>query len=1417
MSRKIHLILATILLLSCGRDEVDEYHVCEAQTDCRAGYECKFILNSDKTYGSCVKLSSCESDSDCEGRVCNLDRSICVTNGILQIKSYQLPNAEKNREYLATLEFSGVVENQFYFEAQNSLPDGLTLSEVGVISGVPTVDGEFEFKVRLYTYSKSGEVYYNRPFIEKNLHITITFNPCDINPCIDSNRAVCVRDETELGYHCNCNDGFILYNDSCVNLPCEPNPCIESNKTICTTSEDYQSYECSCDEGYYLAESGNCRFNYCNENPCSEPNRSICTLDESIEAGYSCSCEEGYLDSNGSCIYNYCAPNPCTDSNKTICSLDNSESGYSCSCNNGFVLIDGVCIRNLCSPNPCVLQLHKTVCSLKDNGTGYSCGCEAGYKLNFDGTCIVQGDICSDAVIIEPDVPIVGDTSLMAQNYLSASSTCGRNAASKDMVYTFTIDSPKLATVLMEATNENFNCVVYIQSTCGQSSSELACNAFYEVSSKAKIENQYLEAGTYFIIADGYQTSAGEFTMTLTLNEPCGEDSPCEAPLVCHEERRVCVENLCFPEEGDVDCGENGVCEPFSGLCDCNDGYVNNIAENICVIDPCFSNPCQAEQICVRDDFEGNYHCECPDGELMLGDGSCVQNPCSENPCQDENRTVCEFEVGESSITYECLCSDGFLLDTNTNSCIDPCIPNPCTQSGKNVCSVEGDVVMCSCNTGYTLQPDGRCLMGESDTCPGTPIVIGDVVTGSTTGKAHNYVGTCATSSTSPDVVYQFTLTKKYKIVARLTPSGWDSVLYIRKTSCTSTESSNSIDCKDTVSTPEVITQVLNAGTYFIFVDGYGSSNSGNYTLSLQGEPACSTNADCSGGFESCNTTTSSCVCANGYSRGGDGLCYETCSDGICSSLLDECISGLCYRRTNCEPSCGVNSSCNQDILECECNDGFFNNSGACIADMCYNVTLDCGDFASCQSLTGECGCDSGYINYQEGVGCVDDQNPCTPENPCVEVNKNSCLSQNETEFICECNLGFIDTPSGCIDNPCEPNPCGSNSICYLDNYVAMCGCQEGYYKYNGICTPIPGDSCNNPIDITTGTVQGEITTQYRDTFKSSCSSLGDKEQIYRLSLENSGIVRVTTSTTLENSSISLSETCGATLFCHSNSIEEHLDSGVYYLTFDSPAVGVYSMNIEILLDLDIKNILTDVVSGVNYKEKLPIIGGVSPYQVSALDIPDGLSLVIEGGDWYLEGVTTEIGSYNIDITIKDSLNKTINKIVNLVVRESETSLPEIGDLVINEIMHTPTNDWSGDGFTHSSNDEYIEIVNVSYKTLDLSNLTLSDSLGLRHSFSGLLQPKNSIVIFGGGTINLTASNVRFEVASTGRLSLNGTDSVILKNSGVVYQEVSFDDLITGVSLNRSPDITGVVFIHHNELTPNVKGTPATKADGTQF
>ncbi|MBN2695207.1 hypothetical protein JXR93_11155 [bacterium] len=85
-------------------------------------------------------------------------------------------------------------------------------------------------------------------------------NLCEPNPCIQANREICILDSSENGYSCDCNSGYILDNDICIemiqNNPCEPNPCLKENQMVCeiiTTN----IYSCNCDEGFELY-MGNC-------------------------------------------------------------------------------------------------------------------------------------------------------------------------------------------------------------------------------------------------------------------------------------------------------------------------------------------------------------------------------------------------------------------------------------------------------------------------------------------------------------------------------------------------------------------------------------------------------------------------------------------------------------------------------------------------------------------------------------------------------------------------------------------------------------------------------------------------------------------------------------------------------------------------------------------------------------------------------------------------------------------------------------------------------------------------------------------------------------------------------------------------------------------------------------------------------
>lgn len=181
---------------------------------------------------------------------------------------------------------------------------------------------------------------------------------------------------------------------------------------------------------------------------------------------------------------------------------------------------------------------------------------------------------------------------------------------------------------------------------------------------------------------------------------------------------------------------------------------------------------------------------------------------------------------------------------------------------------------------------------------------------------------------------------------------------------------------------------------------------------------------------------------------------------------------------------------------------------------------------------------------------------------------------------------------------------------------------------------------------------------------------------------------------------------------------------------------------------------------------------------------------------------------------------------------------PAPGDLILNEVM-TADNvaDTNCDGVTTSSNDEFVEIVNVSNKTLDLSGITVRDNMpnaGVVRFTFGLagnlgtgtttLAPGKAVVVWGGGMPNCPGVTNWFvnAVANQGTLGFNdGGEQVTLMSADSTPVELAtatFGAATLAVSFNRSPDITGTTYALHNAVTGHVGDfSPGKKVDGTAF
>jgi hypothetical protein len=166
----------------------------------------------------------------------------------------------------------------------------------------------------------------------------------------------------------------------------------------------------------------------------------------------------------------------------------------------------------------------------------------------------------------------------------------------------------------------------------------------------------------------------------------------------------------------------------------------------------------------------------------------------------------------------------------------------------------------------------------------------------------------------------------------------------------------------------------------------------------------------------------------------------------------------------------------------------------------------------------------------------------------------------------------------------------------------------------------------------------------------------------------------------------------------------------------------------------------------------------------------------------------------------------------------------ELPNLIINEFQADPdatSGDANGDGSVNTTDDEFIEIYNASGAELNITNYTIEDGNGLRHTFpDGTILPAGAvIVVFGGGTP--TGIPCLTQLASTGSLGLNNSgDSIIIKDtsSTVVTTRTYGSEGGDNQSIARDTDLTGA-FVKHATIAGNtVLFSPGRKnADNIPF
>jgi len=171
---------------------------------------------------------------------------------------------------------------------------------------------------------------------------------------------------------------------------------------------------------------------------------------------------------------------------------------------------------------------------------------------------------------------------------------------------------------------------------------------------------------------------------------------------------------------------------------------------------------------------------------------------------------------------------------------------------------------------------------------------------------------------------------------------------------------------------------------------------------------------------------------------------------------------------------------------------------------------------------------------------------------------------------------------------------------------------------------------------------------------------------------------------------------------------------------------------------------------------------------------------------------------------------------------------------VINEVLADPGGeDVNKDSTSNNTEDEFVEIVNVSSKTLQMNGLKLylNTNTSKVYTLQALaLPPKGVLVIFAGGMSSDTEVNTGKPHSKFGGAYVYSANLSILSNSGArevileTAQGTKISSLAYGsscnvkakVSLNLNPELTGSCALH-TDVQAGTNYSPGTKADGSNF
>jgi hypothetical protein len=334
----------------------------------------------------------------------------------------------------------------------------------------------------------------------------------------------------------------------------------------------------------------------------------------------------------------------------------------------------------------------------------------------------------------------------------------------------YSLDVPNRSRLRLRM-QSNYDGAIYIRRECQDPNSELACNDDHRDTQHSMLVTT-LDQGRYFIYADGFSSNqAGDYSLRADLAPLTGGNTPADA----------------CGAPGALAPGQDAVLDTFPA----NDDFAGSCGGQ--------GAPDVVYQIVLQNRVR--LRARLADSEFQAA--MYIQRTCG----QANTEVVCSSSAGAGGTELDATLQPGtyFLV-------VDGVAPD---QFGAARVELQLDdlaVLERACNTAPRLRP-------------------GATVTGDTSGSSDRFQATCAEGARSNDLVYRLVLPRRSRVTISAEQQ-YDGAIYIRRDCLDqSTELACNDDAQD--NRHSSVESELDAGTYYVFVDGFSNANQGSFRMEV--------------------------------------------------------------------------------------------------------------------------------------------------------------------------------------------------------------------------------------------------------------------------------------------------------------------------------------------------------------------------------------------------------------------------------------------------------------------------------------------------------------------------------------------------------------------------------------------------------